>query len=163
MLYGLLDKDPTLTGRTDFWPYIIDDIYERPLLGWGFSAFFTGSNPAAETIFSEVNWSFTEAHNGLLQLLLDVGVVGTALFLFLWLRNVAMAVKCINGPASAIGVSSLALMIGIVVIGITEQVLTTVDGVTLQFFLLGFMCERQLLQARREASYRAAIGAATAG
>jgi exopolysaccharide production protein ExoQ len=152
LIFGFLDKDPTLTGRTDFWPYIIDDIYQRPLLGWGFAAFFVGSNPAAAAIFSAVSWGFNEAHNGLLQLLLDVGVVGTALFLFLWMRNFIMAVKCINGPAPALGISSLALLVGILLIGATEQVLTTTDGLTLQFFVLGFMCEKQLWFARRARS-----------
>ena len=35
LIYSLLDKDPTLSGRTDFWPYVIDYIYQRPLLGLG--------------------------------------------------------------------------------------------------------------------------------
>jgi exopolysaccharide production protein ExoQ len=141
LIYSLLDRDPTLTGRTEFWPYIIDCIYQRPLLGWGFAAFWIGSA-------AEINWmigfDINEAHNGVLQLLLDVGIVGTAFFLFLWMRNVVMAVKCIDGPAPAIGVSSLALLIGILLMGVTEQVLTVTDVWTAQFFMLGFICEKQL-------------------
>jgi len=152
LLYSFLDKDPTLTGRTEFWPYIIDDIYQRPLLGWGFTAFWMLPNPAAEEIFAMIRYPINEAHNGLLQLLLDVGVVGTAFFLFLWVRNFAMAVKCINGPAPALGVSSLALLIGILLMGVTEQVLTTADVWTTQFFMLGFMCEKQLELARQARS-----------
>jgi O-antigen ligase len=148
-LYSLLDKDPTLTGRVDFWPDVIDYIYQRPLLGWGFAAFWMESNPPAEAIFSKIRFFINEAHNGILQLLLDVGVVGTVFFLFLWIRNAIIAVKCINGPAPAIGVSSLAFLIGILLMGITEQVLTTADGFTVQFFLLGFMCEKELRLARR--------------
>jgi exopolysaccharide production protein ExoQ len=63
-----------------------------------------------------------------------------------------MAVKCINGPAPAIGVSSLALLIGILLMGVTEQVLTIADVWTAQFFMLGFMCEKQLGLARRARS-----------
>jgi O-antigen ligase len=152
LVYSVLDKDPTLTGRTDFWPNIIDSIYQRPLLGWGFTAFWTVANPAAVEIASNIGLFINEAHNGLLQLLLDVGIVGTAFFLFLWLRNVVLAVKCINGPAPAIGVSSLALLIGILLMGVTEQVLTTVDVWTAQFFMMGFMCEKQLGLAERARS-----------
>jgi len=155
LIYSFLDKDATLSGRTEFWPYIIDYVYDKPLLGWGFAAFWMESNPAAATIFSTIGFSINEAHNGILQLLLDVGVVGTAFFLFFWMRNVVIAVKCINGPAPAIGVSSLALLIGTILIGVTEQVLTTADALTAQFFLLGFMCERQLCLARRARSVSA--------
>jgi len=144
VIYGLLDKDPTLTGRADFWPYIIDYIYQKPLLGWGFAAFWMEPNPAAEEIFATIGFYINEAHNGLLQLLLDVGIVGTVFFLFLWMRNVVIAVKCINGPAPVLGVSSLAFLIGILLMGVTEQVLTTADVWTAQFFMLGFMCEKQL-------------------
>ena len=88
----------------------------------------------------------------MLQLLLDVGALGTAFFLFLWIRNFVMAVRCMNGPAPEIGVSSLLFLVGILLIGVSEQVLTTVDEVTAGFFLLGFMCERKLRLARQARS-----------
>jgi exopolysaccharide production protein ExoQ len=151
-IYSILGKDPTLSGRTDFWPYVIDYIYQRPLLGWGFAAFWMLSNPPAIEIFSTIGFGINEAHNGILQLLLDVGVLGTAFFLFLWIRNFVMAVRCMNGSAPEIGVSSLLFLVGILLIGVSEQVLTTADEVTAGFFLLGFMCERELGLARQARS-----------
>ena len=35
---GLIGKDPTLTGRTDIWSAVIELIYEKPVLGWGYRA-----------------------------------------------------------------------------------------------------------------------------
>jgi O-antigen ligase len=144
LIYSFLDKDPTLSGRTDFWPYIIDYIYQSPFIGWGFAAFFISNQ-----IDIGGGFDINEAHNGLLQLLLDVGVIGTAFFLFLWMRNMVMAVKCMNGPAPEIGVSSLIFLVGILLIGVSEQVLTLADEATAQFFLLGFMCEKELWLARQ--------------
>jgi O-antigen ligase len=154
LILTFLEKEPTLTGRTDLWPYLIEYIYQRPWLGWGFTAFWQPSNAAAAEVSAMVGWGFvsTEAHNGLLQLLLDVGILGTALFLYLWLRNLIMAVRCMNGPAPEIGVSALLLLIGILLNGLTEQVLSTPNGWTTQFFLLGFMCEKGLWLARRARS-----------
>jgi O-antigen ligase len=153
LIYAFLDKDPTLTGRTDLWPYVIDYIHQRPVLGWGFAAFWMPSNPPFAETCSMVGFCVNEAHNGVLQLLLDVGIVGTALFLFLWVRNLVMAVKCMNGPGAEIGVSALLLLVGILLIGVSEQVLTTADGpTTAQFFLLGFMCEKSLWRARQARS-----------
>jgi len=146
LIFDFLGKDQTLTGRTDLWPYVIDYILQRPVLGWGYAAFWVPSNPPAGEISSIMGWGayVPESHNGMLELLLDVGVVGTGFFLFLWVRNLVMAVKCMNGPATEIGVSSLLFVIGILLIGVSEQVLRAVDGLTLQFFLLGFMCEKEL-------------------
>jgi O-antigen ligase len=150
LILELLDKDPTLTGRTDLWPYVIDSIYERPVLGWGYVGFWTPSNPRAVEISSLMGWGgyVAEAHNGFLQILLYIGVVGTVYFLFLWMRNLVMAVKCLNGLTPEIGISALLVLVGILLIGISEHVLLAVDGLTLQFFLLGFMCEKELSLAR---------------
>jgi exopolysaccharide production protein ExoQ len=144
LVFSLLEKDSSLTGRADLWPYVIDYVSEKPVLGWGFAGFWTGSNPRVSQISLAVGWYVTEAHNGLLQLLLDIGFVGTALFLFLWTRNLALAVKCMNGLAPETGVSLLLLLAGTLLIGVSEQVLVTVDGLTVQFFLLGFTCEAKL-------------------
>ncbi len=160
LIFSFLEKDSTLTGRTELWPYVIDSIYERPVLGWGFAAFWLPSNPAAMEISDAVGWYVTEAHNGFLQFLLDIGVVGTAFFLFLWMRNLVMAVKCMNGVAPEIGVSALLLLVGVLLIGASEQVLTTANWPTAQFFLLGFMCEKELRLAREA---RAGVVPQTAG
>ena len=36
-----LGKDPTLTGRSELWAYVWKDIDLRPLLGWGYAAFWS--------------------------------------------------------------------------------------------------------------------------
>jgi exopolysaccharide production protein ExoQ len=61
LIYSLLDKDPTLSGRTELWPYVIDYVYQRPVLGWGFTAFWMLSNPPAGEIMSAVGFPLNEA------------------------------------------------------------------------------------------------------
>ncbi len=151
MLFSFLNKDPTLTGRTELWPYVNAAIMQRPLFGWGFSAFWSPLNQYSVEISTFFLWGPDEAHNGLLQVLLDVGMIGTAFYLLMWIRNLVMAVKCMNGPAPEIGVTSLLLLVGILLIGVTEQVLVIVDEPTTQFFLLGFLSE-QALRSRAAAN-----------
>ena len=52
----MIGKDPTLTGRTDLWPYLISYISERPMLGWGFFAFWSSVNPAVNELSSLLRW-----------------------------------------------------------------------------------------------------------
>lgn len=77
---GVVGRDPTLTGRTDLWRHAIDAIGDEPLLGHGFGAFWHDDGPiTAARISAREQWSVPHAHNGLLDLALDVGVVGAGL------------------------------------------------------------------------------------
>jgi O-antigen ligase len=154
-IFEVFGKDPTLTGRTMFWPYVIDNISKKPLLGWGFCAFWSPLNPMALQIAEAIkgdNWytfNIPNAHNGLLEFLLEIGFLGTSFFIFIWLRNFVMAVKCMNGPAGQIGLSSVLLLTGILVVGISEEVLLAAGQVwTILFFMMGFICEKKLCHAR---------------
>jgi exopolysaccharide production protein ExoQ len=151
LIFELLGKDSSLTGRTMIWSYVIDKIAEKPILGWGFSAFwwFVGPVPLREGENWVTFFILSNAHNGMLEFLLELGVVGTALFSFLLLRNFVLAVKCMNGPAGQFGLSSVLLLIGILVIGVSEAVLLApLQLWTSLFFMMGFFCEKELWLAR---------------
>jgi exopolysaccharide production protein ExoQ len=148
-IFDLLGKDQTLTGRTDLWPFVIDRIAERPMFGWGYLAFWSPSNPSAGKISEAVGWYVPEAHNGILEFLLQIGVIGTALFGFLFARNMVLAVRCIHGHAKPSGITLFALLMALALIGVSEGVLLAADQVlTAQFFIIGMMCERQLCLVR---------------
>ena len=99
----MIGKDPTLTGRTEIWAYVIQDIGMKPLLGWGYYVFWQPTNPAAVEISDAVHWVVPNAHNGLLEFLLDVGMLGTALFAFILIRTIVLAVRCLRTPETGPG------------------------------------------------------------
>ena len=149
-LLEMMGKDPTLTGRTDLWSYVTGNIAQRPILGWGFAAFWTSDNIAAGEISTLLGWGVPEAHNGILEMMLEVGIVGTFLFLSLWVRHVYLAIQCCRAPARELGVSSLLCCGGIVLVGITEQVLVDPSfGSVSVFFIAGLMCEKAVRAGRR--------------
>jgi exopolysaccharide production protein ExoQ len=75
-LLQLFDRDTSLTGRTDLWPYVMDAIAERPLVGWGYMAFWTPDGRDASYILNQIRWNAPNAHNGFLELALSLGVTG---------------------------------------------------------------------------------------
>jgi O-antigen ligase len=81
-LLGLANRDLTLTGRTDLWSVQWEMVLERPLLGYGFGVFWTVTEGPAAILRYLARWDATDSHNGFLELCLDVGVVGLAVFLF---------------------------------------------------------------------------------
>ena len=80
---GLLDgvlaalgKDPTLSSRTEIWSQSMQLVLERPLLGQSIASFWQ------QQIVETTGMWFPNAHNGYLQLAIELGLVGLSLFLF---------------------------------------------------------------------------------
>ena len=153
-LLSMLGKDPTLTGRTDIWGYVILDIYERPLLGWGYQAFWSTENPAAYEISDALHWWVPQAHSGMLEILLSVGLTGAGFFIYVWGRTVWLSLKCLRTSESAVAITCLCICAGTVLVGVSETVLLYGGPVTFMFFITGFYCERAISTARPPASRR---------
>jgi O-antigen ligase len=82
-LYG---KDPSFTGRTQIWEASLETLLERPWLGYGYGALFWQDTISPETIeiWRQVGFRAAHAHNGALDVALQVGLIGLAVFLLLW-------------------------------------------------------------------------------
>jgi len=75
----LLGKDATLTGRTDIWAAILRQASARPWLGFGYAAFWEKTSTPAAFVRAETGWKVPSAHNGWLDMLVQLGAVGVAL------------------------------------------------------------------------------------
>jgi O-antigen ligase len=70
-------SDASFTGRTDVWQFAIGNIFERPILGHGFMAFWRTEEVLSETQSTDL-WANTAAHshNGYLDITLTTGFPG---------------------------------------------------------------------------------------
>jgi exopolysaccharide production protein ExoQ len=75
-----LGRDETLTGRTEVWAAVLPAMEQQPIFGYGFASFWTD---ARRKLFE-----IPTAHNGYLDILLELGTVGIA-FYVLWLLSCA--------------------------------------------------------------------------
>ena len=73
-------RDSTLTGRTDVWSWAVGAICERPIWGYGYSAYWLNPDVARD-VARHLYWPPPSAHNGYLDLFLSVGMVGFAIFM----------------------------------------------------------------------------------
>ena len=85
-LATILGRDPTLSGRTTIWAQVAQFIVHRPLLGYGYDAFWQGMRGPSLQVAASVHFIVAHAHNGLFEIALELGIVGLTLFLFSWLR-----------------------------------------------------------------------------
>ncbi len=74
-----LGKDPSLTGRTDIWVALMREVAERPMTGFGYSAFWGKDSVPAAFIRAETQWPVPSAHNGWIDLLIQLGWPGLIL------------------------------------------------------------------------------------
>jgi O-antigen ligase len=83
-LFNLLGKDLTLTGRTQIWTSAIESIAKRPLLGYGYQAFWLGLEGESYRVILDVEWVLAQAQNGYLDVLLEMGAAGLAIVLLVF-------------------------------------------------------------------------------
>jgi len=79
----VLKKDATLTGRTHIWEVAREVSAERPALGHGYAAFWRPGNLDAEALWrwgGVPNKSGFNFHNAFIEMRVDLGWVGVALF-----------------------------------------------------------------------------------
>ncbi|NJN48601.1 MAG: O-antigen ligase family protein [Alkalinema sp. RL_2_19] len=74
------------------WFGALDKIAERPWLGYGFRAFWRPEGGAPE-IWKIVGYEPPHAHNGYINISLDLGVIGLALFLLSLLISYAKSIQ----------------------------------------------------------------------
>ena len=105
-----LKKDMTLTGRTNFWPLIIDRVNQtRPIFGYGIGGFWQPDlgpeNPAYGIIDVKSGFVPPHSHNGFIDILCELGWSGLFLFALSFFNNIFRGVKCLikeSFPESAL-------------------------------------------------------------
>jgi O-antigen ligase len=76
-----LGRDPEMTGRISMWVASAIMALQQPWLGYGYGAFWLGADGPSLGVWRLINWEAPHAHNGLLNLWLDLGLAGVGLFL----------------------------------------------------------------------------------
>jgi exopolysaccharide production protein ExoQ len=105
----LFGRDPTLTGRTMIWDQSWEFIKERPFLGYGYGAFWSEASGPMAILQQAVGWPAPNAHNGYVDLWLQLGLLGLALFAATVLQALWWFMKRIRF-GEAVGVYATALI-----------------------------------------------------
>lgn len=75
-------KDMTGSGRTEIWTAIFS-VSQNPLLGHGFGGVFWGEYNSAYYLLDEAWYNLGHAHNGIVDIWIELGYVGLALCLLI--------------------------------------------------------------------------------
>ena len=139
-------KDLTLTGRTDFWPLILDKIWENPWLGYGFGAFWQGLDGPSAYVWNASAFKAPNGHNGYLDLCLDLGLVGFAIYTIEFVTGVQRALIQIRTVSTADAFLPILLLCLVVLSNLTESSLVVQNNLlwTLQVSTFLSLCSSEL-------------------
>jgi exopolysaccharide production protein ExoQ len=93
----LFGKDSTLSGRTKIWEGAADLIVREPIFGYGGGGLW--ANQAIEptrTLVRSLGFTVFHAHNGFIEVLLQLGLVGLILWIMSSIAVIARAARCID-------------------------------------------------------------------
>lgn len=92
LIFLWLGRDATLTGRTDIWVALIENIEQRPWLGYGYGAFWAPDSLPGNWLREALQWDAPTAHNGWLEVTIALGLVGLLFLCLDFLMTTARAI-----------------------------------------------------------------------
>ncbi len=89
-IYTVTGKNQTLTGRAYLWQLMASEIGRHPWFGIGYGGFWIGKEGAAGAVIAHLNWGPpSQAHNGYIDVVNEIGLIGLALLLIVLVQHVA--------------------------------------------------------------------------
>jgi O-antigen ligase len=152
ILMYALGKDPTMTGRTQLWKGLAPLILRRPIVGYGYMAFWQGvlAGPS-RSLALHLHWlGLAGAENGVLEMWLELGIVGLLLYVVVFLRAVKDAFYCLGRGASPAVLWYISILFYVVVTNIEGGLLLTPSNLACILPFVAFVGLRREAQRMRE-------------
>ncbi|HEV8014082.1 MAG TPA: O-antigen ligase family protein [Stellaceae bacterium] len=128
LFFAAIGKDETLTGRGPLWALAWDAAREHWLLGYGYNGFWSDNSSWTLYIWRVLGWQPPDAHNGFIEALLELGVVGLAAWLFILARVAVRALIGWLGEARPAGFWMLLLLVYYLLLNVSEAAFLRADG-----------------------------------
>lgn len=127
-----LGKDATLTGRTELWEDVLK-FNVNPIFGAGFESFWLG--PRIEWFWAKYWWRPNQAHNGYIEMYLNLGWLGVILLLG-WLGSVFRKANVSLLRDFEFGMFRMGLLLIIVVVNYTEATFKALHPLLFVFYII---------------------------
>jgi exopolysaccharide production protein ExoQ len=134
---NLFGKSADLTGRADIWEPLFIEIEKHWLFGVGYGGFWLGPGSASQPIIDRLPWIPYQAHNGYLDILNEMGVVGIFLFVCLLISHMHDLFRMMHFDRTGSALCG-AMQATLMLSNYTES--SIFRGVTFQFWLFLLIC-----------------------
>lgn len=134
-IQNVLQKDTTLTGRSEIFTYSLEILSRHPAIGYGFD------NNIIEATLTKIVAAYNTAHNSILQMMIDCGIIGAAVFLISNYVGFIHIYECEDKAISVLFYSIIAMYVG----GVVSMIIPSNS-----FFLIWLLA---ICQARKTKQY----------
>jgi exopolysaccharide production protein ExoQ len=124
-----MGRDSTLTGRTEIWRNLLD-VPVNPVLGTGFESFWQGER--LQRLWAIPGMHINEAHNGYLEIYLNLGWIGVALVAGIMVAGYRNVVRLLRQDPEA-GRLRLAYFVAGAAYNLTEAAMRTMSLMWIAF------------------------------
>jgi O-antigen ligase len=136
-----LGKDLSISGRTYFWPLVVNAINKHPIFGYGYQGFWqpwrTIDNPALPIRTPKLGDFIPEhSHNGFLDMGLDIGWLGLAFFIISLLINIYHGVVHVIRTNEYESSMPLIIFTWLIITNVTETGIATISFVWILYILM---------------------------
>jgi exopolysaccharide production protein ExoQ len=99
-------RNPSLTDRTQLWKILLS-MHTNPLVGSGYDSFWLGARFAQ--VFRSFGGAINEAHNGYLEIYLNLGLIGLAIIVAFLIASYRNICKRLSAPAPSFAPLAMAI------------------------------------------------------
>ena len=124
-----LGRDTSLTGRTELWQLSLRMVEAQPVLGYGYNGFWLGLSGPSQAIQSRLHFFAVHAHNGFIDLALELGLIGLALYIFVLVVALTRAFWLQIAAPRAENAWPFLLLAFVTLINFTENVIMTRNSI----------------------------------
>ncbi|MCC7487572.1 MAG: O-antigen ligase family protein [Burkholderiales bacterium] len=166
--FDLIGRDVTLAGRTYLWELMWQQFLQHPWLGLGYGGFWIGFEGPSGLIAYKVGWGYPgQAHNGYLDILNELGIVGSALVIGVLSRHALRIFKLFAIDRDA-ALFHLVILGGALALNVAEASFLRITHpwwivVMLSIMEVGYLVARIAIAAQGNGIGRSAPGTPVAG
>lgn len=130
---SLISRDPSFTGRTTVWVVSIALIARHPWIGYGYNEAWPGYG--SDMIARLTNLSgMSHAHNAILNLWLDLGLLGVVIFVAQYLKSLWRALVAVRHTRTVEWLWPLVFLLFLAANGVVESVILQRNGLSWMLF-----------------------------
>lgn len=148
-VFEFFGKSPDMTGRSGIWKLVLGLIEQRPVLGWGWTSHWMPGVKPYEGLVVINHVPYYQAHNAYLDVVLQLGFVGAALFGILFLTAFIKLWRLAVRHTVALYLWPILVFMGLAVWSLTEsRILIEIGWVLLSLFVIKVNEPEEMLEPR---------------
>jgi exopolysaccharide production protein ExoQ len=118
---SLVSRDPSFTGRTTIWIVSMVMITKHPWIGYGYNEFWPGYGSDIVARLTGLD-EMSHAHNAILNLWLDLGLLGVAIFILQYLKSLRRAIVAVRQTSTVEWLWPLVFLLFLAAYSLVESV-----------------------------------------